>query len=105
MLARFIFSSRASLRGNHFWLQFLHRPVQGATMKQQHLAAAMEPTTQAGNDQIDQLEVRLQGQLSGRVRNLQLCIGQYGVTLRGIARTYYAKQLAQHAVMRETQLP
>jgi len=74
-------------------------------MKQKHLALAMEPTTSTATDQIDQLEVRLQGQLSGRVRNLQLSIGQAGVTLRGTARTYYAKQLAQHVVMRETQLP
>ena len=71
-------------------------------MSQQHTIGTLEPTTQAG---IDQLETRLQGQLSGRIRNLHLAIEKSGVVLRGLARTYYAKQLAQHAFMRETQLP
>ena len=71
-------------------------------MKHPQFIATIGSTAKAG---IDQLEVRLQGQLSGRVRDLQLCVGEYGITLRGVARTYYAKQLAQHAVMRETQLP
>ena len=70
-------------------------------MSQQTLGT-LELTTQAG---IDQLETRLQGQLSGRVRNLHLAMEESGVVLHGIARTYYAKQLAQHAFMRETQLP
>ena len=67
-------------------------------MTEQH----SESTTQAG---IEQLEVRLQGQLSGRVRNFRLAVAEFGVVLHGFARTYYAKQLAQHAFMRETQLP
>ena len=54
---------------------------------------------------LDQLETRLQGKLNGRVRNLQLRLHESGIVLRGLARTYYAKQLAQHAVMMETQLP
>ena len=54
---------------------------------------------------IDQLEVRLQGKLSGRVRDLHLLMQECGVVLRGFARTYHAKQLAQHAVMAETDLP
>jgi hypothetical protein len=53
----------------------------------------------------DQLENRVQGRLSGRVRNLRLFRHDCGIVLRGFARTYYAKQLAQHAVMTETHLP
>jgi len=54
---------------------------------------------------LDQIETRLQGQLSGRIRDLTLVYRQPGVILRGFARTYYAKQLAQHALMREVDLP
>lgn len=54
---------------------------------------------------LDHLEARIQGQLRGRVRELQLLIWTDGVVLRGFARTYYAKQLAQHAVMSHTHLP
>ena len=54
---------------------------------------------------LDHLENRLQAKLSGRVRDLQVLLRDRGIVLRGIARTYHAKQLAQHAVMTETQLP
>jgi hypothetical protein len=53
---------------------------------------------------IDQLEARVQGQLSGRVRDLRLLRHDQGIVLSGFARTYHAKQLAQHAVMRQTEL-
>ncbi len=55
--------------------------------------------------ELDALETRLQGQLNGRVRDLRLSFLGSGLVLRGFARTYYAKQLAQHAVMQETELP
>jgi hypothetical protein len=51
---------------------------------------------------LDQLETRLQAQLGCRVRDLRLLSCGAGLVLRGFARTYHAKQLAQHAVMRET---
>jgi len=54
---------------------------------------------------LDQLENRVQAKLSGRVRHLQLFLRDYGIVLRGRARTYHAKQLAQHAVMSETEVP
>ena len=54
---------------------------------------------------LDHLENRVQARLSGRVRNLRLLLHDAGIILRGLARTYHAKQLAQHAVMTETQLP
>lgn len=55
--------------------------------------------------ELDQLAFRLQGQLSGRVRHLQLVRQDDGIILRGFARTYYAKQIAQHAVMQHTRIP
>ena len=54
---------------------------------------------------LEQLEVRLQGRLGNRIRNLQLSFQDRGIVLRGVARTYHAKQLAQHAVMTETPVP
>ena len=54
---------------------------------------------------LDQLENRLQGKLGGRVQNLRLDLRDSSIVLRGYAHTYYAKQLAQHAVMSETDVP
>jgi hypothetical protein len=55
--------------------------------------------------QIDQLETHVQSVLSDRVRDLRLVFRGEGVVLQGHAHTYYAKQLAQHLVMRGTDLP
>jgi len=54
---------------------------------------------------LDQIETRVRAQLGGRVLDLSLLVHQHGLILRGLARTYYAKQLAQHAVMRAIDLP
>ena len=54
---------------------------------------------------LDQLEVRLQGKLGGRIRDLHLLFQECGIILRGFAQTFYAKQLAQHTLMSETRLP
>ena len=43
--------------------------------------------------------------LSGRVRNLCLSLQGGGLVIRGLASTYHAKQLAQHAVMAATAVP
>ena len=55
--------------------------------------------------ELDELEARLQSCLSGRVSGLRLRFHGDGLILRGWTRTYYAKQLAQHAVMAATKLP
>lgn len=52
-----------------------------------------------------ELELHVQARLSGRVRHLQLVVVGAGLVLRGSARTYHAKQVAQHTVMQLTQLP
>ena len=56
-------------------------------------------------DGTTELEMHVRCRLSGRVRQLELQILDAGVTLRGRATTYHAKQLAQHAVMEMTDLP
>jgi len=55
--------------------------------------------------EVDVLENHVQGQLNGRVRGVRLVVHDGGLILRGRARTYYAKQLAQHLVMTGTRLP
>ena len=52
----------------------------------------------APGDIADQ-EARVRSRLGGRVRDFHLVAVANGVILRGQARTYYVKQLAQHAVM------
>jgi hypothetical protein len=52
-----------------------------------------------------ELETHLLCRLSGQVHEFRLVVGAGGLVLRGRARTYYAKQLAQHAVMEATGLP
>jgi hypothetical protein len=63
------------------------------------LGEVLDPTRPGWTDQ---LAAELQRQLGGRVRGLCLLAHADGLILRGQARTYYAKQLAQHAVMRAT---
>lgn len=54
---------------------------------------------------LDALEVHVQCRIGSRVRHFRLDWREAGLVLRGHALTYYAKQLAQHAVMAETRLP
>lgn len=58
-----------------------------------------------GEPPIDQLEAHLHCHLGGRIRDLRLVAERGSVILRGHAPTYYAKQLAQHALMEATGLP
>jgi hypothetical protein len=54
---------------------------------------------------LERLAAQVQNQLSGRLRDFHLKQKGHGLVLRGRARTYYAKQLAQHAIMRATDVP
>jgi len=63
------------------------------------------PKTEAELRDLDQVEVLLQTQFNGRVHYLHLVLVDDGIVLRGLARTFYVKQLAQHAVMSLTHLP
>lgn len=51
------------------------------------------------------LETHVQSRSNGRVHHFRLVVRACGLILKGHARTYYAKQLAQHAVMEATALP
>jgi hypothetical protein len=55
--------------------------------------------------ELEQLEIHVQSQLNGRVRHFRLLVREEGLVLTGHTRTYYAKQLAQHAVMKATAWP
>ena len=57
------------------------------------------------SQELDQLEIHLQCQLNGRVRDFRLVARGRGLILRGRSRSYYGKQLAQHAVMEAVNLP
>jgi hypothetical protein len=54
---------------------------------------------------VSELEAHVQCRLGGQIREFRLVVADKGLLLRGHARTYYAKQLAQHAVMEATGLP
>jgi osmotically-inducible protein OsmY len=56
-------------------------------------------------DGVAELEVHVQCRLGGQLRNFRVVVTDRGVILRGQARTYYTKQLAQHAVMEVSRLP
>jgi hypothetical protein len=51
------------------------------------------------------LETQLRARLGSQVRQLLVVLLSNGVILHGMARTYYAKQIAQHSVMEITDLP
>jgi hypothetical protein len=52
-----------------------------------------------------QLETHVQSRLGSRIRYLRVVFRNNGLILKGNARTYYVKQLAQHSVMEITNLP
>jgi hypothetical protein len=56
-------------------------------------------------EDLNRLSEQVARRLSGRVRGLCLALQNGGLVLRGRAATYYAKQLAQHAVMAATAVP
>jgi hypothetical protein len=56
-------------------------------------------------DELNNLEGTVRRRLNGRVRDFRLLLQDNGLILQGYAFTYYAKQLAQHAVMQATGQP
>jgi hypothetical protein len=67
-------------------------------MKQQRV------TDTATNECLARTEEHVRRRLTGVVRDFQLVLFEQGLILRGHARNYHAKQLAQHAVMEATSL-
>jgi hypothetical protein len=62
----------------------------------------IDPTTANG---IVELQAHVQRRLRGRVYDFRLIVTDQGLLLGGRVRTYYVKQLAQHAVMEVTAFP
>ena len=56
-------------------------------------------------EELDRLGAQVQYELSGLLRDFRLKGKEEGLILTGRAGSYYAKQLAQHAVMRAMALP
>ncbi len=56
-------------------------------------------------EDINRLWAHLLSQLAGRLHDFNLRLEGSGLVLEGQARSYHARQLAQHAVMRATALP
>jgi len=52
-----------------------------------------------------QLETLIRVRLGGQIRDIRVVCRDDGLVLQGRSRTYYAKQLAQHAVMEVTSIP
>jgi hypothetical protein len=71
-------------------------------MKGQAPEPSIDLTTANG---ATELERRIQCYLGGQLREFRVVVMPQGLILRGHARSYYAKQLAQHAVMGATELP
>ena len=70
----------------------MNLPLQSATARTERMETS-------------QIEADIQSQLNGRICGLRLLRETKGLVLRGRSRTYYVKQLAQHAVMAATDLP
>jgi hypothetical protein len=62
------------------------------------------PTWEFGHT-YEELESRLKVRLCRQIPDFHLLFNEGGLVLRGTAHTYYAKQLAQHAVMLESPMP
>jgi hypothetical protein len=56
-------------------------------------------------DVLAQIEHHVQNHLHGRIREFHLRTQRDGLVLRGRSSSYYAKQLAQHAIMNAFNLP
>jgi hypothetical protein len=62
-------------------------------------------TDTATLETLARVEQHVRYRLTGLLRDFQLVFRDKGLVLRGHVHTYYAKQLAQHAVMEASSLP
>lgn len=70
-----------------------------------NLPFATELLTDPFNAELDQIQRQIQRDLSLRVHNFRLRACDDGLVLEGRTKTYYGKQIAQHAVMDAIDLP
>ena len=64
-----------------------------------------KPLDLSTGDGLTELEEIVRDRVGGHLREFRLTVVEGGLVLRGRAPTYYSKQLAQHAVMQETDVP
>ena len=62
----------------------------------------MSPTVHRREEFLDQVRRAVRRQLQGRLHDFEVWADRQGLILSGRVRSYYAKQLAQHAVMQQT---
>ena len=62
-------------------------------------------TDTATRETLARIEEHVRCRLTGLLRDFHLVFRDNGLVLRGHVHTYYAKQLAQHAVMEGSDLP
>jgi hypothetical protein len=65
----------------------------------------MSRTDEITRADLARLKGLIEAQLAGRVRCLCLRLDEKGLVLRGLSRTYHAKQIAQHIVMKACRHP
>lgn len=56
-------------------------------------------------DQVNMASAHLLKHLRGRLRNPRVLVRKDGIVIRGTTKSYYVKQLAQHAVRQHVSLP
>jgi osmotically-inducible protein OsmY len=66
--------------------------VEAAAAEQALLAARMERLAA-------RIELAIRRQVAGKIHDLKIDVSEESVVLSGACRTYYSKQLAQHAAM------
>jgi hypothetical protein len=62
-------------------------------------------TDTATPENLARIEQHVRCRLTGLLHDFQLVFRDKGLVLRGHVHTYYAKQLAQHAIMEASSLP
>lgn len=70
-----------------------------------NLAFADELLSRPSDAELEQIERQIQRDLSLRVHNFRLQACDDGLVLHGRTKTYYGKQLVQHAVMDAIDVP
>ena len=65
-------------------------------MDRQHRPGMISPLSP---EELMRADEHVRCRIGGKVRDLRLLVRDQGLVLQGHARTYYAKQLAQHAVI------
>jgi hypothetical protein len=62
-------------------------------------------TIEEARDVTAVLQATVRSRVGGRIHGLEVLLRHEGLVLRGRAASYYAKQLAQHALMQATGQP